>query len=265
MMKKIRIWAMMTAAIMLLTFGGMAMAAERLDVSIDGTMLKVRWETNSDDCVLTVYQNSWPFVVCNVKGVDGGKDIPLNNLSGKYSVRLKTDSGCLTADIVAVDATRKPTIVPTATKEPEITFKPVYTAKPTAVSTPAATRKPSAGTNQTSLAAGVVEQVNIERAKLGLSTLRVDPELTRAACIRAREIVEKFSHTRPDGSSWSSISASAYGENIAKGQKTVDRVMASWMSSDGHRKNILKASFGSIGVCAYVHNGITYWVQLFGK
>lgn len=264
-MKKIRIWAMITATVMLLTFGGMAMATERLSASIEGEMMKVRWETGSDDCVLTVYQNGWPFVVCNVKGTDGGKDIPLNNLSGKYSVRLKTDSGCLTADIVAVDTTRKPTIAPTTTKEPEITFKPVHTAKPTAASTPAATRKPVSGANQTSLAAGVVEQVNMERAKQGLSILKVDPELTRAACIRAREIVEKFSHTRPDGSSWSTVSSSAYGENIAKGQKTVDRVMASWMSSDGHRRTILKESYGSIGVCAYVHNGITYWVQLFGK
>lgn len=263
MVKKIRIWTVMIAAIMLLAFAGSAMATERLSASIEGAMLKVRWETSCDDCVLTVYQNSWPIVVCNVKGMDGGKDIPLNNLSGKYSARLKTDSGCLKADIVAVDATRKPTIAPTATKEPEITFKPVHTAEPT--STPVATRKPFAGSNQNSLAASVVDQVNMERAKQGLSTLRVDPELTRAACIRAREIVEKFSHTRPDGSSWSTVSNSAYGENIAKGQKTVDRVMASWMSSDGHRKNILKASFGSIGVCAYVHNGITYWVQLFGK
>lgn len=262
-MKKIKIWAMITLAVMLLTFAGPAMATERLNASIEGAMLKVRWETSSEDCVLTVYQNSWPFVVSNVKGVDGGKDIPLNNLSGKYSVRLKTDSGCLTADIVAVDTPWKPTATPTITKEPEITFKPVHTAEPT--STPVATRKPFGGSNQTSLAAGVVDQVNMERAKQGLSTLRVDPELTRAACIRAREIVEKFSHIRPDGSSWSTVSNSAYGENIAKGQKTVDRVMASWMSSDGHRKNILKASFGSIGVCAYVHNGITYWVQLFGK
>ncbi len=49
------------------------------------------------------------------------------------------------------------------------------------------------------------------------------------------------------------------------GQRTADKVMAAWMSSEGHRQNILRASFGSIGVCAATVNGVTYWVQLFGK
>ena len=38
-----------------------------------------------------------------------------------------------------------------------------------------------------------------------------------------------------------------------------------WLSSQGHRENILRSSFGSIGVCAYRLNGVLYWVQLFGK
>lgn len=116
-----------------------------------------------------------------------------------------------------------------------------------------------------SLAGQVVQQVNAERAKYGLSPLRVDPELSRAAEIRAKEIVQKFSHTRPDGSRWITVSKSAYGENIARGQKTADKVMAAWLTSQGHRANILRKSFGSIGVCAYVSGGITYWVQIFGK
>ncbi len=111
----------------------------------------------------------------------------------------------------------------------------------------------------------LVAEVNAERAKKGLSALRVDAELTRAAAVRAAEIVRKFSHTRPDGSAWSTVSASAYGENIAMGQRTVDKVMAAWMSSQGHRENILRASYGSIGVCAVTANGVVYWVQLFGK
>ncbi len=92
----------------------------------------------------------------------------------------------------------------------------------------------------------------------------VDPELTRAAAIRAREIAESFSHTRPDGSSWSTVSDAASGENIARGHDSADRVMAAWMSSEGHRANILRASYTRIGVCAYEVNGILHWVQLFG-
>lgn len=117
----------------------------------------------------------------------------------------------------------------------------------------------------TSLAAQVISEVNVERAKYGLSPLSVDANLTSAACVRAREIVESFSHTRPDGTSWSTVSSSAYGENIAKGHNSAERVMAAWMSSQGHRENILRESYGSIGVCALKVNGVVYWVQLFGK
>lgn len=119
--------------------------------------------------------------------------------------------------------------------------------------------------NRTDLASEVIRQVNAERSKAGLGALRVDVELTRAACVRAAEIVRKFSHTRPDGSAWSTVSSRVYGENIAMGQRTADKVMAAWMSSAGHRANILRSGFGSIGVCAATVNGVTYWVQLFGK
>lgn len=116
-----------------------------------------------------------------------------------------------------------------------------------------------------SLAMQMLNEVNLERSSRGLSALTLDPELTAAAEIRAREIAEKFSHTRPDGTKWSTVSSAAYGENIARGQKTADKVMAAWMSSSGHRQNILRASYGSIGVaCAKVGN-VVYWVQLFGK
>ena len=102
-------------------------------------------------------------------------------------------------------------------------------------------------------------------AYLGEGETYVQADLTAAACVRAREIVELFSHTRPDGSSWSTVSSKVNGENIAMGYRTADAVMAGWMNSEGHRENILRSSFGSIGVCAYTVNGVTYWVQLFGR
>ena len=111
----------------------------------------------------------------------------------------------------------------------------------------------------------VVRQVNQERARRGIGALKVSTELSRAARVRAREITRKFSHTRPDGSAWRTVSSAAYGENIAMGQRTADKVMAAWMTSSGHRANILRASYGSIGVCAVISGGVTYWVQLFGK
>lgn len=116
-----------------------------------------------------------------------------------------------------------------------------------------------------SMAQNVVRQVNAERAKYGMKPLKVSAALNTAAYVRAQEIVKKFSHTRPDGSKWRTVSKYAYAENIARGQKTADKVMAAWLTSAGHRANILHASYGSIGVCCVKYNGIYYWVQLFGK
>lgn len=111
----------------------------------------------------------------------------------------------------------------------------------------------------------VIDETNFERARYGLSGLRVDAELMAAARVRAKEIVKKFSHTRPDGTMWRTVSGAAYGENIARGHNNPDRVMAAWMSSSGHRANVLKASYGSIGVCCLKVGNVCYWVQLFGR
>lgn len=172
------------------------------------------------------------------------------------------------------EPTIKPTPVATATAKPtaQMTAQPIATptptVKPTAKPTAAPTARPTSapsGDNMTAMAEEVIRQTNSDRAKNGLGALTVDADLTRAACIRAQEIVSKFSHERPDGSNALSVSGKAKGENIAKGQQTADKVTAAWMSSDGHRANILRASFRTIGVCAYRVNGILYWVQLFGN
>lgn len=164
------------------------------------------------------------------------------------------------AAVCAETETPAPTSSPAPTVTPEPTKAPAVTATPSPTVTPEPTEAPRA-----SLAEQVIAQVNRERAAYGLGALSTSEELNRAACVRAKEIVSTFSHTRPDGSSCFTVSALAFGENIARGYTTADRVMAAWMSSQGHRENILRESFGSIGVCAYSQGGVIYWVQLFGK
>lgn len=117
----------------------------------------------------------------------------------------------------------------------------------------------------TAKASEIVRQVNAERVRLGLNPLGNNDALSKAAMTRAKELKASFSHTRPDGSSWATVCSAAFGENIAKGYTTVDKVMAAWLTSKGHRANILKKSYSSIGVAACNINGIMYWVQLFGK
>lgn len=119
----------------------------------------------------------------------------------------------------------------------------------------------------------VVYLVNCERENNGLSPLYWDLSLTKAASKRSDELLELFSHTRPDGSSCFSIfnefdiSYMTAGENIAKGQSTPEEVVEDWMNSEGHRKNILNPNFGKIGVGAVSINQGYYrgyaWVQMF--
>lgn len=124
----------------------------------------------------------------------------------------------------------------------------------------------AAAARRDDLAAQVVQLVNAARAREGLGSLRVDAELSRAAAIRAEEIARVFSHTRPDGTPWRTVSARAFAENIARGQRTAEKVMAAWLTSRaGHRENILRPGYRSIGACALTVNGVTCWVQLFGK
>lgn len=132
------------------------------------------------------------------------------------------------------------------------------------------TDKPDNGVTDKSYAQQVADLVNAERAKAGLSALTVKMDVKEAATLRAKEIQSSFSHTRPNGKSFSSaltekgVSFKGSGENIAYGQKTPEAVMKAWMNSDGHRANILNKNFKYIGV-GYEKNasGTAYWTQLF--
>jgi len=108
----------------------------------------------------------------------------------------------------------------------------------------------------------VLDLVNKERSKVGAAPLKMDNELFNAAKIRTKEIKIKFSHTRPDGSQYYSLSSKILGENIAYGQKTPSAVMKSWMNSPMHKSNILNPRYKSIGI-GYLGGGSSYWVQLF--
>ena len=135
------------------------------------------------------------------------------------------------------------------------------------------------GTNQDNISSAsefeikVLELVNVERTKMGLSSLVWDSKLADVARSHSRDMAERnfFSHTNPDGKSpfdrlkSFGISYSRAAENIAAGQGSPEDVVKSWMNSAGHRENILNASFSKLGVgyhksdSGYKH----YWTQCF--
>ncbi len=112
--------------------------------------------------------------------------------------------------------------------------------------------------------------VNEERQKAGENSLVLDEKLCVLAQIRGNELIKLMSHTRPDGSNCFSILQEhgidyrACAENVAFGQSSPKEVMEDWMSSPGHRDNILGSAYGKIGIgCVRTATGTYYWVQIF--
>lgn len=124
-------------------------------------------------------------------------------------------------------------------------------------------------TGTSSATQAVLAEVNAARVQNGLSALTLDANMNRAAAVRAAELAQSFSHTRPNGSrgltalNEAGVSYRTAGENIASGQQSAQAVVSAWMNSSGHRANILSASFGRMGVGQATIGGRTYWVQLF--
>ncbi|MGL5314844.1 MAG: CAP domain-containing protein [Peptostreptococcaceae bacterium] len=118
----------------------------------------------------------------------------------------------------------------------------------------------------------VLNLVNAERAKQGLSALTLDSQLSNVATIKSQDMINKnyFDHNSPTyGSPFDmmkqfGISYKSAGENIAMGQKTPQEVVNAWMNSKGHRDNILNANFTNLGVgVAKDSSGTIYWTQMF--
>ncbi|WP_286167014.1 CAP domain-containing protein [Clostridium sp. D33t1_170424_F3] len=161
--------------------------------------------------------------------------------------------------------------LPDTPSQPDTPSKPDTPSEPESPVPPSSEPEtPDTDTDMLSYAEQVVKLVNQERAKAGLAPLTLSQPVASAAQVRAKEITQSFSHTRPDGRSFSTalteqnVSYRSSGENIAWGQKTPEQVMQGWMNSEGHRKNIMNAKFTSIGV-GYHRNasGVNYWTQLF--
>ena len=160
---------------------------------------------------------------------------------------------------------RREPVKTAAAPEPEPV--PVTKLPQTPVTQPEPDPEPETPVNAPTYAAQILAFVNQTRAEYGLAPLELHTELLKAADIRAREIAQVFSHNRPDGSSCFTVLEEcdlAYrtaGENIAQGYASPQEVMKGWMSSEGHRANILNGGFSMLGVG---YDSVTRsWVQVF--
>jgi uncharacterized protein YkwD len=115
--------------------------------------------------------------------------------------------------------------------------------------------------------AAFVKLMNAHRISRGLPALIWDPRAAAVAQAHSQEMFDRhyFSHSwRDSRSTWDRLAArgvtySEAGENIAWGQRTGRTVLASWLNSPGHRKNIERGSYTRHGVGKVG----TYWTHVF--
>lgn len=123
----------------------------------------------------------------------------------------------------------------------------------------------------------IIRLTNNERAAAGLSSLKENPALNKAASLKGADMFTKsyWAHFAPDGTSpWYFFGLVGYqyswaGENLARDFATSNGVVTAWVASSGHRANILNSNFSEIGVAVVNGNlqgeDTTLVVQLFAK
>jgi uncharacterized protein YkwD len=125
--------------------------------------------------------------------------------------------------------------------------------------------------------------INRERSRRGLRLLSVNPKLTAAAQIHAKNMADRaldiggrqahqhvlFGTTAPTlldrldtvGYEWTRAS-----ENIAFGYNTAQEVVSAWMNSPAHRRNILDPNLRELGTAVSRNRlGAMFFAQEFGS
>jgi uncharacterized protein YkwD len=118
----------------------------------------------------------------------------------------------------------------------------------------------------------VVDKANAARSAAGLPALKIDSTLMKAARQHSANMakVGKLDHVL-DGKGPQErlvdlgIKPTFTGENCAQGQLSGGDAFESWMSSPGHRGNILNPSFTHIGVGKADGADGPYWTQVFAR
>ena len=115
-----------------------------------------------------------------------------------------------------------------------------------------------------------VHVVNDFRTQQGLTPLSHSRKLERAAHRHARDMARRgfFSHKGSNGSNVAQrVRATGYdycfvAENIAMGHQSLGEVMQAWVTSKGHRKNIMDRRASEVAVVKADKN---IWVMVLGR
>lgn len=105
-------------------------------------------------------------------------------------------------------------------------------------------------------------KINVARRAAGRNTLRLDPELSKAAKVHTHEMVrrETLYHTPTDTLRRRVTRWVTLGENVGVGG-TVTTLHSAFMNSTAHRSNILYSGFRHVGIGTVKKNG-RLWVTV---
>ena len=115
--------------------------------------------------------------------------------------------------------------------------------------------------------------LNNDRARYNLAPLTIDPALCRIARLKSEDMRDNqyFAHTSPTYGDVRQMLAHfgysyrAAGENIAH-HATIEKAQAAFLSSPGHRKNIMSSAYSKVGIgVAIDKNGFVYLTQIFAR
>jgi len=115
--------------------------------------------------------------------------------------------------------------------------------------------------------------LNNDRARYNFAPLIIDPALCRIARIKSEDMRDNqyFAHTSPTYGDVRQMlthfgySYRAASENIAH-HATIEKAQAAFLSSPGHRKNIMSSAYTKVGLgVAIDQNGFVYLTQIFAR
>ena len=147
---------------------------------------------------------------------------------------------------------------------------------PASTPAPASAPAPAPSAPPSSTAEDIVVRTNAERSKLRLPVLARNAALMQAAQLHANQMAafNRMAHDLP-GAAYptmdSRIAAVGYrrsyaGENVAEGYPGAAAVVAGWMTSPGHRENIVSTQYTEMGAgVATAKNGRPFYVQVFAR
>ena len=226
-------------------------------------------------------------------GVGGWSSYTENLETGEVTWYMKDGSVIVQAGDGSIISSTQPSIPVSSTPAPSVPEAPKPANPAPATDTTGMTAEQKAAV-EAGLTLGdwnheyeqkVFDLVNAEREKLGLPKFVWSTTLTEKAQIRAKELSEKFSHTRPNGEigGWENIASGSplpvlfgggpSGTRVGTWNGTPEGVVTSWMNSEGHYHNmmdyevddagnVIGATSMAVG-CYVAEDGRIWWVQCF--